>query len=40
MKEEKKNENIVLIATKLLRNILEIDSGYHGDFVLSELDED
>ena len=40
LKEEKKNETIVIIAVKLLRNILEIDSGYYGDFILSEISED
>jgi hypothetical protein len=39
LNEEKQNEELVNITTTLLRSIIEIDSGFLGDFILSELKE-
>lgn len=40
LKEERDNEELVNIVTKLLRTILETHSNILGDHVLSELDDD
>ena len=40
LKEQRDNEELVNIVTKLLRTILETHSNILGDHVLSELEDD
>lgn len=37
---ERQNQRLVNITTKLMRSFLEIEAGFFGDFILSEMDEE